>query len=83
MATDKGNEGMEWGPEFKMMEWRQIISEAIRKVIKGEMSAVNCNAITNAMGKSTSSIKLQLDYFKLVGKTPNIAALAPSKEEEG
>ena len=37
--------------------------------------AAACNAMTNAIGKILSSVKLQMDYCKLTGKQPDIALL--------
>jgi hypothetical protein len=51
---------------------RTILSEEIDKVREGKTSAANVNAVTNATGKILSSIKLEMEYFKLLGKVPEI-----------
>lgn len=49
-----------------------ILAEEIMKVRAGTTTAANCNAITNASGKILSTVKLQIEYGKLIGKTPHI-----------
>jgi hypothetical protein len=51
---------------------RTILSEEIDKVRTGTTSAANVNAVTNATGKILSSIKLEMEYYKLLGKVPDI-----------
>jgi hypothetical protein len=51
---------------------RKILSEEIDKVREGKTSAANVNAVTNATGKILSSIKLEMEYYKLLGKVPDI-----------
>ena len=51
---------------------RKILSEEIDKVREGKTSAANVNAVTNATGKILSSIKLEMEYYKLLGKVPEI-----------
>jgi len=51
---------------------RKILSEEIDKVRDGKTSAANVNAVTNATGKILSSIKLEMEYYKLLGKVPEI-----------
>ena len=63
---------------------RKILSEEIDKVRKGETSAANVNAVTNATGKILSSIKLEMEYYKLLGKVPEIdfiKKIEPAPEE--
>lgn len=51
---------------------RTILSEEIDKLRKGETSPAAINAITNATGKIFSSIKLEMEYAKLIGIKPDI-----------
>jgi hypothetical protein len=51
---------------------RNILSEEIEKIRDNKTTAVNANAITNAAGKILSTIKLELEYCKRIGTTPNI-----------
>lgn len=51
---------------------RTILAEEIGKLRNGDTTAANVNAITNATGKILSTVKLEMEYHKLIGKTPNI-----------
>jgi hypothetical protein len=66
--------------QLTLSDLRAILSEEIDKVRSGRATAASVNAITNASGKILSSIKLELDYHKMIGKTPNIPALLSSAE---
>jgi hypothetical protein len=63
--------------ELRSIQWEQI--QAIRN---GTATAQNVNAISNAMGKILQSIKLELEYHKLVGKTPNMPELLAGGEPQ-
>lgn len=58
---------------------RRILSEEITKLRKGETTAASVNAITNASGKILSSVKLEIEYNKLLGKVPEIGFILPSE----
>lgn len=51
---------------------RNILAEEISKVRAGTTTAANVNAITNATGKILSTVKIEIEYSKLLGKTPYI-----------
>lgn len=68
---------------FNVNELRQVLSEEIRKIRDGSATASNVNAITNASGKIISTIKLQLEYCKLVGKTPDFDILLVDDAKKG
>jgi hypothetical protein len=53
---------------FTLDEIRLILSEEIRKIQDGSTTAANVNAISNATGKILSSVKLQMEYYRLTGK---------------
>jgi len=61
---------------------RKILSEEIQKIRDGTTTAANVNAITNATGKILSTIKLQMEYCKLTGKTPDIDLFLPAPDEK-
>lgn len=65
---------------------RGILSEEITKIREGQQTASNVNAIVNAVGKIFTSVKMEMEYARLTGRTPqisildvNIPALAPPK----
>ena len=51
---------------------RTILSEEIVRIRAGETTAANMNAIVNATGKILTTVKMEIEYNKLIGKTPNI-----------
>ena len=68
------------GSVFTLDELRIVLSDSIRDLRDSEATAANVNAISNATGKILSSVKLQLEYYKVIGKTPDIPfLLAPGE----
>jgi len=63
-------------------ELRGVLSNEIEKIRAGDTTAANVNAVTNAVGKIFSSVKLEMEYCKLVGKTPNIQLLTAGEEKK-
>ena len=61
--------------QLNLNELRSILSDEIQKIREGKSSAAAVNAVSNASGKILSSIKLELEYYKLIGKQPNIPAM--------
>lgn len=58
---------------------RVILAEEITKIRAGTTTAANVNAITNATGKILSTVKMELEYNKLLGKTPFIPFIEGGK----
>lgn len=67
------------GKVLSLDELRVILSDSIRDIRESEASAANVNAISNASGKILSSVKLQMEYYRLIGQTPNIPILLASE----
>ena len=53
-------------------DMRIMLTEEIIKLRNGDSTAANVNAIVNATGKILSTIKMEIEYNKLLGKIPNI-----------
>jgi hypothetical protein len=68
------------GTTFSLDELRVVLSDSIRDLRVSEASAANVNAISNATGKILSSVKLQMEYYRLIGKTPDIPILLASSD---
>jgi hypothetical protein len=51
---------------------RVILAEEIEKIRSGKTTAANVNAIVNATGKILTTVKMEIEYNKLLGKTPHI-----------
>lgn len=54
---------------------RAVLTDEIKKIREGTTTAANVNAISNATGKILSTVKLEMEYYKLIGKTPHIPLL--------
>lgn len=60
---------------------RTILAEEIQKLREGLTTAANVNAIVNASGKILSSVKMEIEYDRLTGKTPHIDFIEPPKKK--
>lgn len=65
---------------LNLNDLRAILSDEIVKIRAGESTPATVNAVTNASGKILSTVKLEMEYFKLIGKTPNIPMLLSGPE---
>jgi flagellar biosynthesis/type III secretory pathway chaperone len=61
---------------------RTILAEEISKIRNGTTTAANVNAITNATGKILSTVKMEIEYNKLLGKTPFIPFIESSEQKK-
>lgn len=57
---------------FNVESLREILADEIQKIRTGKTTAANINAITNAAGKIFQSVKLEMEYAKMIGKKPDI-----------
>lgn len=62
---------------------REILMEDIHKLRAGETTAANVNAVVNAVGKILTTVKMQMDYARLTGATPQIPLLEPRDRGAG
>ena len=62
-------------PTPTISQIRDQLWDNVQGIKEGTTTAAACNAMTNAIGKILSSVKLQMDYCKLTGKQPDIALL--------
>lgn len=58
-----------------LADFQQILSNEIVKVVQGETTPSNANAVVNLTATYLRTIKMQMDYAKQTGKTPNIPLL--------
>lgn len=61
---------------------RTILAEEIMKLREKKTTPANVNAITNATGKILSTIKLEIEYNKAIGRTPKIDFIRLSDDSE-
>jgi hypothetical protein len=64
-------------------DMRLILAEEIQKVRDGKTTAGNVNAIVNACGKILTTVKMELEYNKLLGNTPFIPFIDGKKQLPG
>lgn len=55
-----------------MNEIREMLCEAIEDLKSEKTTAANVNAIVNATGKILGTIKLEMEYSRLIGKQPKV-----------
>jgi hypothetical protein len=68
--------------QFTLNELRGILSDEIDKIRSGSTTAANVNAVSNATGKILSTIKLELEAVKMLGRKPtSLAAIAGLADE--
>lgn len=63
-----------------LIELQGILSDQIDKVVAGEVTPANANAVVNATGVILRSVKLQMDYYRQIGRTPNIPLLLTNEQ---
>jgi hypothetical protein len=63
------------------MEWiRETLVDSVQKARRGKMTPANVNSISNATGKILATYRLEMEYYKLIGKSPNIPLLLRSAD---
>lgn len=63
-------------------ELRDFLSEQMELLRNGDTTPANANASANLSGKILSSVKMELEYNKMVGATPNISFLKRSDQKQ-
>lgn len=58
---------------MQAMVWRQI-----RDLPTGETTPAIANAVSGSVGTILRSVRLQIDYARITGQTPDIALLNPT-----
>lgn len=56
-------------------ELRAFLANELERVSTGEITPASANASANLAGKVLSSVKMELEYNKMAGATPNIGFL--------
>jgi hypothetical protein len=64
---------------MKMTDLRATLGDQITKLRAGKGDPKTANAIVNAAGKIIASVRLEMDYAKMVGAAPRIQLLADKK----
>ena len=62
---------------MNIRELREVLSQQMLALRDGKADPKRANAIVNAAGKIIASVRLELDYAKMLGVKPNIPLLLP------
>ena len=60
------------GTVLTLTDLRAILSDNLRGLQNGTATPAGSNATSNAVGKMLASVRLEMDYYKSIGKTPHI-----------
>lgn len=64
--------------EVQSTLWGQVLG-----LREGKTTPANANAVSNAIGKMFTGVKIQMEYYRLTGQTPHIPFLiAPSAADQ-
>lgn len=80
LTPDELEEG---NSELNINQLRLMLSDIIRGLRAGTVTPVAANAYANVAGKVLNSYKLQMEYAKALGRTPDIGGLMPAQPEHG
>ncbi len=58
-----------------LVELQAILSDQIDRVASDRTSPAKVNAVVNATSAILRTVKMQMDYHRLIGRTPNIPLL--------
>jgi hypothetical protein len=61
---------------------RESLATELKKVSSGESTPASANAFANLAGKILSSVKLELEYNKMAGTTPNIPFIKIQEQQK-
>lgn len=67
---------------LSLTELRSILADNIKRVQGGEVNPAVANATTNAVGTILRSVKLEMEYYRMTGKTPSIPLLEAQQAAE-
>ena len=83
MAIYRGDAKMpqEENKTIDINELRTILVAELRGLQAGTTTPDVANAITNVSGKIMATVKLEMEYCKMVGKTPDIDFIVADKKK--
>jgi hypothetical protein len=59
---------------------QETLWEQVQGLRNGKTTPANANAVSNAIGKMFTGVKLQMEYYRMTGETPEFPFLLTSKE---
>lgn len=57
---------------FSVVELKTMLVDVLQKVAYGELTPASANSASNLAGKILQSVKMEMDYSKLQGVSPNL-----------
>lgn len=57
-------------------EIQATLWDQVQNLRSGKTTPASANAVTNAIGKMFTGVKMQMEYYRQTGQTPEIALLA-------
>lgn len=63
-----------------MNDLRNFIADEMRKASEKDSTPAAANAVANLAGKLISTIKIEMEYNKMLGTTPNIPFVKEREE---
>jgi hypothetical protein len=61
---------------------RESLAVELKKISSGDSTPASANAFANLAGKILSSVKLELEYNKISGTTPNISFIKLQEQQK-
>lgn len=58
-----------------LAEFQSLLSQQIDRIVAGETTPAVANAVVNLTAAYLRTVKMQMDYYRQIGKTPNIPLL--------
>lgn len=68
-------------PSKSLADLQSILSDQIDQVVAGDSTPATVNAVVNATSALLRTVKMQMDYYRQIGKTPHIPLLLTQEQE--
>jgi len=66
-----------------LAEFQSLLSQQIDRIVAGETTPAVANAVVNLTAAYLRTVKMQMDYYKQIGKTPHIPLLLTAEVQPG
>jgi hypothetical protein len=60
---------------------KNALLEEVSKIREGTSTPEQANAVSNTVGKFLSTVRLEMEYARMLGKRPNIKEVSVYKED--
>jgi C4-dicarboxylate-specific signal transduction histidine kinase len=65
-----------------LIELQAILSDQIDKIASDETTPAKVNAVVNATATILRTVKMQMDYHKMIGRNPEIPLLMTGEDKK-